>query len=601
MKKFTLQLIAIVIVFMVSGCRFNKMIDNASLIDYNVNPSPLEMHADSVNLEITVTFPPKFFHKKAYMILTPTLQSSDKTNEYPFKSKTLQGEKVKDNNETVIFKTGEIKDNNSTKRSYVYSSKIPYDKAFRMSDLELKINARKGVNGKEVTFASVKIADGIITTPELVDEGLKVDNGTQAGTNNGLMRTVTSSVELPKSRMEKQTLTLYYPMQKDQLTSKEKRKIEIEEFLTDVKNAKSNSDINFKDITIASYASPDGPVDMNSNLVKGRGNNSDKFLTSKFKKAKVVGAENTNFMNRKTTDAEDWVGFKKAVEASNIADKNAILNILSRYSDGEAREREIKNMAMVYDELRNSVLPQLRRSEIIATYETRQKTQQEIINLSKTKTEALTQVELFYGAQTATGGDKEIIYKTYTQKYASDWRGFNNLGVYYISNNQLDDAEAQLQKAESLEANNASILNNMGALYWARGDYDKAAEYFKNASKINPSDNINYNLGVICIKKGNYESAVAKFGSTPSFNKSLAQTLSGDNSAAMATMKNVTSEEAYVAYLKAVEAARDNNAGEVFSNLKTAVAKDASLKLYAQNDIEFLRYFEDETFKSIVK
>jgi len=39
----------------------------------------------------------------------------------------------------------------------------------------------------------------------------------------------------------------------------------------------------------------------------------------------------------------------------------------------------------------------------------------------------------------------------------------------------------------------------------------------------------------------------------------------------------------------------------VFNNLRTAVAKDIKLKAYAAKDVEFIRYFEDETFKSIIQ
>ncbi|MBN2894236.1 MAG: tetratricopeptide repeat protein [Bacteroidales bacterium] len=592
MKKLTLQLIAVVLVFALGGCGLGKMVDNANLIQYQVNPNPLEMHADSVQVEINVTFPAKYFNKKAYLVITPTIKSDNGNNEIGLVSQTLQGEKVKDNNPVIPYDRG---------GSFTYKDKIPYDVAYRMSDLELKIAANKGGNGKDFSFGTVKIGEGIITTPELVDEGLKVDNGSQGNTGEGLMRTVTPKVDLPKSRTEKQSLVLYYPVQKENLTSNEQKKSEIDEFLTTVKNAKENKDIVFQDITIASYASPDGPVDLNSNLVEGRGDNSQKFMTGKFKKAKVEGADQSDFMKRETTPDEDWEGFKNAVQQSNMADKDVILRVLSMYSDPDVREREIKNMSAVYDELRNDILPKLRRSEIIATYETRQKTQQELINMGKTTPKDLSQVELFYGAQSAEGADKETIYKNYNTQYSSDWKGFNNLGVYYIKNNQLDDAEAQLQKAEAADANNAAVINNMGVLYWAKGDYDNAAKYFKQASQIDPSDDINYNLGVICIKKGNYADAVTKFGSTPSFNKSLAQTLNSSNTDAINTLNSVKSQEAYYFYLKAVEAAKNSDDNGVFTNLKTAVQKDATIKAYASEDMEFARYFEDETFKSIIQ
>ena len=42
---------------------------------------------------------------------------------------------------------------------------------------------------------------------------------------------------------------------------------------------------------------------------------------------------------------EDCEGFNKAVQASNLADKDVILRVLSMYSDPDVRETEIKKMA----------------------------------------------------------------------------------------------------------------------------------------------------------------------------------------------------------------------------------------------------------------
>ena len=590
MKKFTFQLLAVVIAFAIGGCGLGKMVDDANLVQYQVTPDPLEMHAGRVPVQVSVTFPPKYFNKKAYLVITPYIVSKNGSDELQLKSTTLQGEKVRDNNPIINYKNG---------GSYTYIDTVDYDAVYRRSDLQLRISANKGGNGNSYSFASVNIAEGIVTTPELVKNGLAVDNGTLGNTGEGLMNLITPNVGLPPSRTEKTSLVLYYPLQKDRLTSKEQRKADIDSFLTEVKNIKDDADLNFKDLTVASYASPDGPQDLNHNLVEGRGKNSTDFLTKKFKKVELTDVE--DFMKRETTPDEDWEGFKAAVQESNMEDKDVILRVLSMYSDPDVREREIKNMAAVYDKLRNEILPKLRRSEIIATYETRQKTPEELVNLGKTNPDNLSQVELFFAAQTADGADKEMIYKTYTAKYTDDWKGFNNLGAYYIENNQLDEAEAQLQKAENVDANNATIINNMGVLYYAKGDLDKAVEYFKKASQLDPNDEINYNLGVIFIQKAKYHEAVQKFGNKASFNKSLALLLDGSTADAINTLNSVESEDAYFYYLKAVESARNGDDNAVFTNLRKAIEKNADLKTYALNDMEFRTYFENETFKSIVQ
>lgn len=590
MKNLTLKLFAVVLLFTVGGCGLSKMVKNAELVKYQVTPDPLEMHAGKVPVQITVNFPPKYFNKKAYVEFTPVLISSNGKDSTELVPGTLQGEKVEDNNQMISYDNG---------GSYTYLDTIPYENVYRKSDLDLMVKAYKGGNGKSLSFATVTIAHGIITTPELVDDGLKVDNGVCEGTNSGIMKTITSSIDLPKPTPASKNLTLFYPLQKDALTSKEKRKADIDSFLNTVKQITDDPDVNMQNVTVASYASPDGPQDLNHNLVEGRYKNSTDFMTGKFKKAKIDTKE--DIVTRTTTPDEDWAGFQKLVQESNMEDKDVILRVLSMYSDPNVREKEIKNMSAVYDKLRKEILPKLRRAEIIATYEARQKTPEELVNLGKTNPTTLNQDELFFAGVTAVGADKETIYKTYTATYTDDWKGFNNLGAYYIKSNNLDQAELQLQKAENIDANNAAIINNMGVLYWQKGDYEKAEEYFKKAASINPSDEINYNLGVILIKQAKYDEAVQKFGATPTFNKSLAQLLAGNTQDALNTLNKVTSEDAYYFYLKAVESARNDDVNGVITNLTSAVKKDTNLKVYAANDMEFRKYFEDESFKSIIQ
>ena len=63
-------------------------------------------------------------------------------------------------------------------------------------------------------------------------------------------------------------------------------------------------------------------------------------------------------------NGEDWNGFMQAVEASNLADKRIIMNVVNSQSDVAKREQEIRNMAIVYKEIEDDILPPLRRVEI---------------------------------------------------------------------------------------------------------------------------------------------------------------------------------------------------------------------------------------------
>ncbi len=595
MKKIALQLLAVVLIFALGGCGVNKMVKDASNVKYNVTPNPLEMHAGKVPMSINVTFPPKYFNKQAYLVITPYLVSDiDKESEIAFKSQTLQGEKVKDNNPMISYKEG---------GAYKYVDTLDYNPIYRRSHVELRMNVSKGANGKKLQLATITVANGIITTPELVEKGLMVDNPivkTADGKMVGMMSTITPTIAKPQPREFAQKLVLYYPLQQSYLPVKEQRKPDVDSFLNTFKKYKEDPNLNLLGVDIASYASPDGPIPLNHDLVIGRGKTATGFVSKKFKKVKEQDVVNT--IQRATTPDEDWEGFKNLVEKSDIKDKDLILRVLQMYSDPNVREQEIKKMAEVYEVLKKDILPKLRRAEIQAKFKSVERTDEQYVDVAKNQPEILSQEELFYAAQVATGADKETLYKQYIAKYPNDWRAYNNLGVYYMENGKLDDAETQMLKANELDANNPSVINNLGAIYWLKGDYAKAKEYFQKAANLaGANENINYNLGVIDIMEGKYQEALDLFGARPTFNKALAQLLTGDAQAAENTINQVKSECAYYYYLKAVIAARLDKADDVYSNLQKAVAKKADLKDYAKNDLEFRKYFDEDQFKAIVE
>ncbi len=594
MKRIVTKALVVALIFALGGCAsVSKMVKNANQIKYDVQPNPLEMHAGKVALSLKVTFPVKYFVKQAYLVVTPYMVSDiDGESEIAFRSQTFQGEKVKDNNPIISYKAG---------GSYSYADTIAYDPIYRRSHVELRMNVSKGATGKKLTVATVKIAEGIITTPELVDDGLMVDNNpivTADGKKQATLETITPTVGKPQPREIKEELVLYYPIQQSYLPYKEQRKPEVNDFLGKFDQYKNDPNMEFLGVDIASYASPDGPIPLNHDLVQGRGKTADKFMGKKLKKA--VDDPNS-VIQRETTPDEDWAGFKKLVEKSNIQDKDMILRVLQMYSDPNVREQEIKKMAEVYDVLKVDVLPKLRRSEVYAKFKTRNRTDQEYVNLAKTNPEILNQEELFYAAQQATGADKETIYKQYIEKYPNDWRAYNNLGVYYLDNGKLDEAEQNFLKADQLDPNNPSIVNNIGVVYWLKGDMAKAKEYFLKAYNLSANNEaIGYNLGVIAIKEAQYQKAVDYFGANPSFNKALAQLLAGDAQGAENTINQVKSDCAWLYYLKAVIAARLDKASDVYTNLQKAVSIKADLKDYAKNDLEFRKYFDEDSFKAIV-
>ena len=593
MKKSIIILSSLIIAAAIfTGCNpLSKMVKDAGEVNYKTTPSPLEMHAGKVPIDVSVTFPPKYFGKKVKLVITPSLVSDFSSSEaINFKTQTIIGEKFEDNYQTISYKEG---------GSFSFKDTLDYDAKYRASDLKLsfQISTQKG---KSANVTQVKLADGIITTPELVDGGMTIDGGLTRGTSLG--KVVEVPVTKPEVRLEAESAKFFYDVQKSTLKRNETKKDEILKLAGDIKNASTDPNKELKSIKISSYASPDGPEDLNQKLVNDRGTTSKKAFEKVLSKEDIAEMNNTDLLMTETTPNEDWVGFKAAVEASDMEDKALVLRVLSMYSDADTREIEIKKLAAVYDNLRNDILPLLRRSEIKFEFQGRAKTDSELKTMLGTSPADLHQEELLYAASISDNATKEDAYKTYTSKFPTDWKGWNNLACVQAKQGKLSDAKANFEKVLATKGDNPAALNNLGVLALKDGDLDAAWDYFERAENAGcKSPNLAYNKGVISIKRAHYSDAVDYF-KADSFNKALAQTLAGDNDIAISTLDGLgSSEYGLFYYLKAVTAARANKVDDVIENLRIAISKESKLKDYARADAEFVKFIDNSAFRGVIE
>ena len=547
----------------------DKMKDEASKIRYNVNPSVLEMHGGKVNATISIDFPAKYFNKNAVLVLTPVLKYEG--GELALTPVTLQGEKVQANNQVIKYETG----GNITQN-------ISFDYKDEMRLSQLVVRGEVTIKKKVIPFGiDYKIADGIKTTPLLVN----VDPKTLMLPDK-FVRTVPVSKEADINYVINK-----YDIRKTELTQQDI--VDLKNFINTLIN---DSTLKLDKVKLSSYASPDGPIDLNDKLSKNRGKSAQDFLSKEFKK-------NANILNNvleAITTAEDWDGFKKLMEESSIKDKELILRVLSMYSDPVVREKEIKNISKAYLEIADQVLPKLRRSMIAVNASKSGYTDEQLKTLAVSNPDSLNLEELLYAATLINDPSQKLnIYNAAANKYPQCHRAKNNAGVVDMLLGQSDKALALFNEANALKANLAVIVNNMGAANLALGNFAAAQELLLKATEA--GDAPNYNLGIIAIKDGKYDAAVNYLAKSNSFNQALAMLLAGNDNAALKTLDGIENADAKVYYLKAVIGARRNDGNLTYDNLKLAVAKNPSLKAYALKDIEFGKLFEDETFKSIVK
>ena len=357
----------------------------------------------------------------------------------------------------------------------------------------------------------------------------------------------------------------------------------------------------FKDISVSAYASPDGEQSLNAHLAEDRAKSGSKAMMTEFKKDKnkdqKFGKEESNYVTK--TTAEDWDGFKSLMEGSAIADKDLILRVLTMYTDLDQREKEIKNLSKTYTEVSEKILPKLRRSVLTVNVNKKSRTDEQITKLTTTFPDSLSVEEMLYGANlTNDVNTKVAIFTAAEKKYPTDWRTSNNLGVALLMTNKVTEAGDAFKRAEANANGNAIVMNHMGIIAAKAGDRKKAMEYYDKAGSAGKE--VNYNKGILNVRDGKYADAVTNFGEYKGFNKALAELLNG-NQGSVNTTIDATSEKdmAISSYLKAVAAARNNNAAEVINNLKAAIEKDGSLKAAAKDDAEFIKLRENADFKGL--
>ena len=562
-KKLYLPLLMAMVVALFSSC--SKKMGELSADYFTVTPQVLEAVGGKVPATINGKFPEKYFNKKAVVEVTPVLKWNG--GEAKGQPATFQGEKVEGNDQTISYKMGGS-----------YTMKTSFDYVPEMAKSELYLEFKATIGKKVVTIPAVKVADGVISTSELVNNTL--GNANPALGEDAFQRII----------KEKHDANIMFLIQQANICSSELKTAK--EFNKEVANVNEAANKKISNIEVSAYASPDGGVSLNTTLAENREGNTTKMLSKDLKKAKIDAPIDAKYT------AQDWEGFQELVSKSNIQDKELILRVLSMYQDPAQREQEIKNISSVYKTLADEILPQLRRSRLTLNYEIIGKSDEEIAKLASSNPSELNVEELLYAATlTNDPAKQEAIYTQATKQFPNDYRAFNNLGKLAYQAGNVDKAESYFKKAASVNAS-PEVNMNLGLISLIKGDKAAAETYFGKAAG---TKELGESMGNLYIAQGQYERAVNSFGDSKTNSAALAQILAKDYNKAKNTLANVERPDAYTDYLMAVLGARTNNSSMVTSSLKSAVAKDPSLAKKAATDLEFAKYFTNADFMSIAK
>lgn len=573
----TKHLMAFVVIGM-ALCSCSSKLGTLSSDNFTLTPQPLEEKGGKVTFAVSGRFPEKFFKKNAELSIVPVLRYDG--GEAVAKGAAFQGEKVFGNAQEISYLVG----GNFTLRGTFE----PFQPDMEQSEMLLRMTAKVG--GKPVAMPDVKIGTGVVAT------------ATRLGGTIGPEAMTMAEDRFQYAVAQQREAQVRYLVAQTRIRNSELETTSIKDFIRTLGEIKSDGQgYQIENIQISSYASPEGSVKLNASLAEGRDKSAAEMVEAMLKEKGL-----TADMNRRYT-AEDWDGFQEIVSRSNLQDKDLILRVLQMYTDPEEREQQIRNLSAAYTELADAVLPELRRSRLVVNYMQLGRSDADIMEQFKADPTKLTADELLYGATLCkTFNEREGFYVAAASQYPDDYRAYNNLAIVSWEKNDMDLARIYLDEALQKAPNAAEPNANKALMLLHEGKAEKEGtklteEVEGYLSKATEAKNYKQVLGMLRVAQGQYQDAATQLAGTPSDAAALAQLLNKDYLKAAETLSYVAKPTAETFYLRAIVAARTGQGEYVYSNLKSAVQMDSSIRLRALRDVELAKYRNTQEFLDIVK
>lgn len=594
MKKFNSLFKTIMVVIMImtpmifhaKNHDVKSMAKHINKVYINASPQILENKGNMVTVTVETEFPPKYFNKKTVMNITPVLVYENGETELP--SMNFIGEKVDGEGIVVSKKNG---------GAFSYTVTIPYIDDMYNSLLiaepivykfkETVHHNQKSIKDHEdfVLCNAVLIGEGVINTAQNIDKNAlktayaKPDMKQNITTDNGDIFFMVNSdainwaVPLNKNMQNKNAI--------HDLTSHIMKGWDID------------------NIEIIGWASPEGPLSYNKNLSNKRAQMTEEFLKKRLES--LSAQKNSHVTYKNVNDIEfmtqgkgaDWDGLMKAIENSNIKDKQVILNTLKKQSP-EERVAQLNKYIKQYPELEKNIFPSLRRTIVKVNTIEPTMSDEAITKACTNNPQSLSCDQMMYAATLVKElKNKEMIYITAIETYPNNAEPYCNAGAVAIEKGNTKHAKHLLNQAIEIDDLLGEAYNNLGIIAIFENDYETAADLFNQAKKLGV--NTNYNEGVVNIYKGNYDKAIklmSKDNPNCDYNVALAQTLDKKYIVAEETV-SCLEENGKTLYLQAIIAARTKDIEKSIKHLAKAVKKDSKIKNIAKYDMEFA-YMQDE-------
>ena len=236
---------------------------------------------------------------------------------------------------------------------------------------------------------------------------------------------------------------------------------------------REDKNVQITGINIHGFASPDGPYANNERLARERAASLKNYVANLYPiNAKLFSSNST---------PEDWDGFRRKVQQSNLANKEEIIKISNSSLAPDDKDKRIRQLyPHDYAVIMSDIYPRLRHSDYTVSYTVRPFSVEEAKQILKTRPQQLSLQEMFLVAQTMEPGSAEFneVFDIAVRMFPDDPTANLNAACADIQRGDMESAERHLKRVgNSAEANNAR-----GALAVARKNYKQAKQLFDEAA-----------------------------------------------------------------------------------------------------------------------
>jgi tetratricopeptide (TPR) repeat protein len=251
---------------------------------------------------------------------------------------------------------------------------------------------------------------------------------------------------------------------------------ELESIETMLREIRGDKNIQVQGIRFTGYASPEGSIASNLRLSDLRARSMMNYLMPK------LAQQDTSI--KAEGGGEDWVNLKKLLEASDIKDKDRLLDIIRQCGTTDACEQKMKTIAngVPYRQMATEIYPKLRRTVCSVDYTVRGFTVEEAREIIKTRPQQLDLNEMYMVAGEYEQGSPEFneVFEIAVRMFPEDVNANLNAASSALARRDVASAEKYLSKVK-IRTRIPEYDNSMGVLCLLKGEYEEAEQYFEAA------------------------------------------------------------------------------------------------------------------------